>query len=140
MKEAPKTFRYGGRQFRLKLNNKLNNRSFNKLNLYKYGIKALEIGWITSNQINSILRLIRIFLKRKIKLKLNISFIVPFTKKPLESRMGSGKAERKYWKCPIKKGMVLFEFDDLSIDEMNYIYIMIANRLSFLIKLIKLVY
>lgn len=139
MKEAPRTFKFGGRRFRLKLNNNMNS-SYTKLNLYEYGIKALETGWITSNQINSILRLIRIFLKRKIKLKLNISFIIPFTKKPLESRMGSGKGERKFWKCPIKKGMVLFEFGDLTLDEMNYIYLMIANRVTFLIKLIKNIY
>jgi len=36
--------------------------------------------------------------------------------------------------------MVLFEFGDLSVDEMNHIFLMIANRLDFLIKLIKIVY
>jgi large subunit ribosomal protein L16 len=139
IKEAPKTFRYGGRCFRIKLKNNVN-LSFINLNSYEYGIKSLESGWITNVQMNSILRMIRIYLKRKIKLKLNASFIVPFTKKPLETRMGSGKGERKYWRCPIRKGMILFEFGEISIDEMNYIYRMISNRLTFLTKLIKIVY
>jgi len=139
MKEAPKSFKYGGRNFRIKLQNNAS-LSFIKLNNYYYGIKALESGWITNKQLGSILRLIKIFLKRKIKLKLNISFITPYTKKPLETRMGSGKAERKYWRCPIKKGMILFEFGELTIDEMNHIFLMISNRLTFLIKLVKIFY
>jgi len=42
------------------------------------------------------LRLIKIILKKKIKIKVNCSLIIPITKKPLETRMGSGKAERKF--------------------------------------------
>jgi len=139
MKEAPKSFKYGGRNFRVKLKNNVNS-SFNNLNNYYYGIKSIESGWITNKQMNSILRLIKIFLKRKIKLKLNASFIASYTKKPSEVRMGSGKAERKYWRCPIRKGMILFEFGDLDIDEMNHIFLMISNRLDFLIKLVKIIY
>ena len=70
MKEAPKSFRYGGRNFRIKLKNEVTT-SFSNLNIYSYGIKALDVGWITNKQMNSILRLIKILLKRKIKLKLN---------------------------------------------------------------------
>jgi len=40
--------------------------------------------------------LIRILLKKKIKVKVNSALIVPITKKPLETRMGSGKGERKF--------------------------------------------
>jgi large subunit ribosomal protein L16 len=139
MKEAPKSFKYGGRNFRIKLKNEVTT-SFSNLNIYSYGIKALNVGWITNKQMNSILRLIKILLKRKIKLKLNASFLSAYTKKPSETRMGSGKAERKYWRCPIKKGMILFEFGDVTIDEMNYIFEIINNRLTFLIKLVKIVY
>lgn len=137
IKEAPKTLRYGGRSFRIKLKQ---NSSFNTLNIYSYGIKALDNGWITIAQMNSILRLIKILLKRKIRLKMNASFIVPYTKKPHEARMGTGKGERKDWRCPIRKGMILFEFGDISQDEIDYIYSLISNRLTFLIKLVKIVY
>jgi large subunit ribosomal protein L16 len=114
--------------------------SFNNLTVNRFGIKALGNGWITNSQINSILRLIKILLKRKIKLKLNISFIVPISKKPLETRMGSGKGERKFWRCPIKKGMILFELDDITIDEMIVIYSIVSNRLKFLTKICKISY
>jgi large subunit ribosomal protein L16 len=140
MKEAPKSFKFGGRDFRKKFKKNDNNLSFINLNSYYYGIKAIENGWITNKQMSSILRLIKIFLKRKIKLKINASFISAYTKKPLETRMGSGKAERRFWRCPIKKGMILFEFGELSFDEINYIFFMISNRLTFLIKLIKTIY
>jgi len=43
MKEIPKGFRYGGRCFRIKLKNNVNS-SFNNLNIYYYGIKAIESG------------------------------------------------------------------------------------------------
>lgn len=134
MKDAPKTFKYG-RCFRIKLKNKIK-QSYLKINIYKYGIKAIENGWLTSEQIKSILRLIRILLKKKIKIKINTALIIPITKKPLETRMGSGKGERKYWKCPITKGMILLEFGNISKDNMYYLYKIISNRLPFLIKCI----
>jgi ribosomal protein L16/L10AE len=40
--------------------------------------------------------MIKIVFKKKFKMKLNCSLIIPVTKKPLETRMGSGKAERKF--------------------------------------------
>jgi len=138
MKEFPKGFKYG-RCFRLKLNDSMKS-SFNGLNINRFGIKALASGWITNSQINSILRLIKILLKRKIRMKLNISFIVPITKKPLETRMGSGKGERKFWRCPVKKGMILFELDSISPDEMFVIYYIVSNRLKFLTKICKINY
>ena len=138
MKDAPKTFKYG-RWFRIKLKNRIKQR-YLKLNIYKFGIKAVESGWITNEQIKSILRLIRILLKKKIKVKVNSALIVPITKKPLETRMGSGKGERKFWRCPIDKGMIILEFGNISDEDMFYIYKIIANRLPFFVKCIKKIY
>jgi large subunit ribosomal protein L16 len=138
MKEAPNNFKYG-RTFRLKLKNNINLSNL-YLNTYNYGLKAKESGWITSSQMNSLLRLLRILLKKKIKIKLNSSFVVPITKKPLETRMGSGKGERKFWRCPIRKGMIIIEFNNLTFEEIFYIWKLFNNRLSFLVKLVKLSY
>jgi len=51
---------------------------------------------LDSKQLNSILRLIKVILKKDHELRLNCSLIIPITKKPLETRMGSGKGERKF--------------------------------------------
>jgi large subunit ribosomal protein L16 len=59
-----------------------------------YGLKALDAGWITNRQIEAA----RIAMTRKI-----------FTKKPAETRMGSGKGSPEGWVCVIKPGRVMFE-------------------------------
>lgn len=138
IKEAPKNIKYG-RCFRLKLKNKVK-LSYLNMNIYKFGLKAIESGWLDSIQINSLLRMIRIIASKKIIYKFNCSLIIPITKKPLEVRMGSGKAERKFWKCPVNKGMILIELGNISFQEAKYILKVIKHRLPFLTKMVKIIY
>src|ERR1700710_1500011 len=74
-----------------------------------YGIKALEAGWVTNRQIEAA----RIALTRKIKrggkVWINIFPDKPFTKKPAETRMGSGKGTPEGWVAVVKPGRVMFE-------------------------------
>ena len=74
-----------------------------------YGIKSLEAGWITNRQIEAA----RIAMTRKIKrggkVWINIFPDKPFTKKPAETRMGSGKGSPEGWVAVVKPGRVLFE-------------------------------
>lgn len=138
MKEFPKTIKYG-RIFRIKLKNNIKNR-FLTLKNYKIGLKALECGWVDSVQLNSILRMLKIFLDKKVKIKMNCSLVIPITKKPLEMRMGSGKAERKFWKCSVNKGMILLELDNIYDDYGKKILKIISHRLSFKTSIIKIIY
>ena len=75
----------------------------------EYGLKALERGWITNRQIEAA----RIAMTRKIKrggkVWINIFPDKPVTKKPAETRMGSGKGNPEGWVAVIKPGRVLFE-------------------------------
>ena len=75
----------------------------------EYGLKALEEGWITSRQIEAA----RIAMTRKIrrggKVWINIFPDKPVTKKPLETRMGSGKGAPEFWVAVVKPGRVMFE-------------------------------
>ena len=75
----------------------------------EYGIKALENGWITNRQIEAA----RIAMTRKIKrggkVWINLFPDKPFTKKPAETRMGSGKGSPEGWVAVVKPGRVLFE-------------------------------
>ena len=74
-----------------------------------YGIKALENGWVTNRQIEAA----RIAMTRKIrrggKVWINLFPDKPFTKKPAETRMGSGKGSPEGWVAVVKPGRVMFE-------------------------------
>jgi large subunit ribosomal protein L16 len=74
-----------------------------------YGLKALEAGWVTNRQIEAA----RIAMTRKIKrggkVWINIFPDKPYTKKPAETRMGSGKGSPEGWVAVVKPGRVMFE-------------------------------
>jgi large subunit ribosomal protein L16 len=74
-----------------------------------YGLKALDAGWITNRQIEAA----RIAMTRKIKrggkVWINVFPDKSVTKKPAETRMGSGKGSPEGWVCVIKPGRVMFE-------------------------------
>src|SRR5213083_3090108 len=75
----------------------------------EYGIKAMEPGAITNRQIEAA----RIAMTRKIKrggkVWINLFPDKPFTKKPAETRMGSGKGSPEGWVAVVKPGRVMFE-------------------------------
>jgi large subunit ribosomal protein L16 len=75
----------------------------------EYGIKSLEAGWITNRQIEAA----RIAMTRKIKrggkVWINLFPDKSFTKKPAETRMGSGKGSPEGWVAVVKPGKVMFE-------------------------------
>jgi large subunit ribosomal protein L16 len=74
-----------------------------------YGLKSLEAGWITNRQIEAA----RVAMTRKIKrggkVWINVFPDKPYTKKPAETRMGSGKGSPEGWVAVIKPGRVMFE-------------------------------
>ena len=74
-----------------------------------YGLKALECGWLTNRQIEAA----RIAMTRKIKrggkVWINVFPDKPVTKKPAETRMGSGKGSPEGWVAVVKPGRVMFE-------------------------------
>jgi large subunit ribosomal protein L16 len=75
----------------------------------EYGIKALDAGWLTNRQIEAA----RIAMTRKIKrggkVWINVYPDKPVTKKPAETRMGSGKGSPEGWVAVVKPGRVMFE-------------------------------
>ena len=80
-----------------------------KVQFGEYGLKALDAGWLTNRQIEAA----RIAMTRKIKrggkVWINVFPDKSFTKKPAETRMGSGKGSPEGWVCVIKPGRVMFE-------------------------------
>ena len=75
----------------------------------QYGLKALENGWLTNRQIEAA----RIAMTRKIKrggkVWINVFPDKSYTKKPAETRMGSGKGNPEGWVAVVKPGRVMFE-------------------------------
>ena len=81
-----------------------------------YGLKALEAGWLTNRQIEAA----RIAMTRKIKrggkVWINVFPDKAFTKKPAETRMGSGKGNPEGWVAVVKPGRVMFELSGVPED------------------------
>ena len=75
----------------------------------EYGIQALEPGWITARQIEAARIAMTRHIKRGGKVWINVFPDKPVTKKPAETRMGSGKGNPEFWVAVVKPGRVLFE-------------------------------
>ena len=91
----------------------------NKGNKIAYGEIALvaeECGWVTSNQIEAARIAMTRFTKRGGQVWIDIFPHKPVTKKPAETRMGSGKGSPEYWVAVVKPGRVMFEMAGISID------------------------
>jgi large subunit ribosomal protein L16 len=79
-----------------------------------FGLKALEPYWITNRQIESARIAINRYLKRDGKVWIRIFPDKPYTKKPAETRMGSGKGNPEGWVAVVKPGRIMFEVDGVS--------------------------
>ena len=75
----------------------------------EYGLVAEGSAWISSNQIEAARIAMTRFIKRGGKVWIDIFPHKPITKKPAETRMGSGKGSVEYWVAVVKPGRVLFE-------------------------------
>lgn len=80
----------------------------------EYGLKALEVGWVTDRQIESARIAISRHVKREGRMWIRIFPDKPITKKPQETRMGKGKGAPDHWVAVIKPGRVLYEMDGVS--------------------------
>ena len=75
----------------------------------EYGLSTLEPAWITSRQIEAARRAMTRSVKRGGKIWIRIFPDKPATKKPAETRMGSGKGSPEGWVAVVKPGRVMFE-------------------------------
>ena len=86
----------------------------NTLAYGEYGLQAVEPGWITSNQIEAARIAMTRYTKRGGQVWIKIFPDKPVTKKPAETRMGSGKGSPEYWVAVVKPGRVMFEIAGVS--------------------------
>jgi large subunit ribosomal protein L16 len=79
-----------------------------------YGIQALERAYVTNRQIEAARIAMTRHIKRGGKVWINIYPDRPITKKPAETRMGSGKGSPEWWVANVKPGRVLFELSGVT--------------------------
>jgi len=114
-KFIPKNYKYKKIRKRVRANNLKDYRT-NKLTNFKFGLKILDNGVISSVVLEAARRSITRRLKRLGNLKINGFSNVPITAKSLGVRMGKGVGSISGWVFPVKKGRVLFELDGVSFD------------------------
>ena len=82
-----------------------------------YGLKALEPCWMTARQIEAARVAMTRFVKRGGKIWIRVFPDKPVTKKPAETRMGSGKGAPDHWVAVVKPGRILFEMAGVPQEE-----------------------
>lgn len=74
-----------------------------------YGLQALEAHWVSARQIEAGRIAAQHFLRRQGKVYIRVFPDKPISKKPLETRMGKGKADTDYWAARVRPGTMLYE-------------------------------
>lgn len=102
----------------------------------QYGLQAMERAWITNIQIEACRVAINRNLKRKGKLWIRIFPDKPYTKKPLEVRMGKGKGGVEGWVAVVRPGRILFELDGVSEVQARTAMRLAANKLPIRVRFV----
>ena len=109
----------------------------NKLAYGDYGIITTEPCWITSNQIEAARIAMTRYIKRGGKVWIDIFPDKPVTKKPQDTRMGSGKGNPEYWVAVVKPGRVLFEMKGVAEEVAREALRLASHKLPCVTKFIK---
>jgi large subunit ribosomal protein L16 len=94
-----------------------------------YGLKALEPAWITARQIEAARVALTRLMKREGKVWIRIFPDKPATKKPAETRMGSGKGAPEFWVAVVKPGRIMFEVGGIKKELAQEALILAAHKL-----------
>jgi large subunit ribosomal protein L16 len=95
----------------------------------EFGLQALEHHWLSARQIDAGRIAAQHFLRRQGKVFIRVFPDKPISKKPLEQRMGKGKAETAFWAARIKPGTVLFEIAGVPEDIARQAMARIAHKM-----------
>jgi large subunit ribosomal protein L16 len=101
-----------------------------------FGLQAVDPGWITSNQIEAARIAMTRYIKRGGKVWIKIFPDKPISKKPAETRMGSGKGAPEYWVAVVKPGRVMFEIAGISEEMAREALRLAAHKLPIKCKII----
>jgi large subunit ribosomal protein L16 len=103
----------------------------------EYGLQALEPAWITDRQIEAARVALTRYIKRGGKVWIKIFPDKPVTKKPAETRMGSGKGAPEYWVAVVRPGRIMFELAGVPEDLAREAMRLAAHKLPIKSKFVK---
>ena len=102
-----------------------------------YGLMSLDGGRLTDRQIEASRIVISRSVKGNGKVWIRVFPDRPITKKPAETRMGSGKGDIELWTATIKPGRILFEISGLSEEEARKVFRLASYKLPFRSRFVK---
>ena len=108
-----------------------------EINFGEFGLQALEASWITNRQIEAARIAMTRYMKRGSKVWIQIFPHKPFTAKPLEVRMGSGKGAPEGWVAVVKPGKIMFELAGVSEEIAREALRLAAHKLPIKCKFVK---
>lgn len=101
----------------------------NRVDFGDFGLMAMEAAWITNRQIEAGRVAINRHVKRGGKMWIRIFPDKPYTKKPLETRMGKGKGNVEGWVAVVKPGRILYELEGVSQKDAQEAFRLAAHKL-----------
>jgi len=96
-----------------------------------YGLQCMGCGWLTARQIEAGRVAATHFLRREGKVYIRVFPDKPISKKPLETRMGKGKAEPEYWVARVKPGTILYELAGVPIESARQALLRVAHKMPY---------
>lgn len=102
-----------------------------KLAFGDYGLAAIESGCLSARQLEAGRIAVSRSVKRGGKLWLRVFPDLPLTRKPAETRMGSGKGNPELWVCKILPGRILFEMNGVTREQAAAAFRLAAHKLPF---------
>ena len=108
-----------------------------EVNFGEYGLKAMEVGWLSDRQIEAARVAITRFVKRGGKIWIRVFPDKPITKKPAETRMGKGKGSPEGWVAIVRPGKILYEMEGVPEDQAREAMRLAGNKLSVMTKFVK---
>jgi large subunit ribosomal protein L16 len=102
-----------------------------------YGLKAMEVGWVTDRQIEAGRVAITRFIKRGGKIWIRVFPDKPITKKPAETRMGKGKGAPEGWVAVVRPGKILYEMEGIDEAMAKEALRLAAHKMSVKTKFVK---
>lgn len=100
------------------------------LNFGDYGLQATACGWLTTREIEAARIAMTRFIKRGGKIWIRVFPDKPITKKPAETRMGSGKGNPEDWVVVIKPGRILYEMEGITEDVAKEAFRLASHKIS----------
>jgi large subunit ribosomal protein L16 len=94
-----------------------------------YGLQSMETSWVSARQLEAGRIAAQHFLRRQGKVFIRVFPAKPISKKPLETRMGTGKADVEFWAACVKPGTVLFEIAGVPEELAKQAFARIANKM-----------